>query len=385
MKRVLVLPLFQMESGHHRTADALIEAFSHQDPSTMCEKVDILDYASSSLEKFISQLYVNWITAFPSAYSWLYSSFFQKNKSLLHSIYETLFLEKMEQLIREKQPDVIICTHSFPSFLADKLKRYGMITAPVVNVYTDFFLNGVWGRDHIDMHIVSTAGMKQHLIEAGTDPASVKVSGIVTNDQYKKRKPEAEDGTLHILVSGGSLGLGDSLQSLLKTTASSKIKYKILCGHNQELLQQIMDLGRPNMTGISYITEAEQMNRLYNWADALITKPGGITVGEAIKKSLPVFVHSVLPGQEEKNMEYLETEGLARRLDPKRPIDQQLLSALKDEKLQFLMKKARYHFLKNIEIPSCRELADTIAESCLTDDPNVRFLDDAFLKVYQNL
>lgn len=62
MKHVLILPLFQMESGHHRTADALIEAFHKQDPDIDCEKVDFLSYANTSLEKFISHLYLRWIT-----------------------------------------------------------------------------------------------------------------------------------------------------------------------------------------------------------------------------------------------------------------------------------------------------------------------------------
>ncbi|MGR3762958.1 MGDG synthase family glycosyltransferase [Rossellomorea sp. NS-SX7] len=387
MKRVLFLPLFQMESGHHRTADALIEAFHKQDLAIECKKIDFLSYTSSSLEKFISQLYIRWITKWPAAYSWMYTSFFQKDKSFMHSLYETLFVEKMEQLLEEEQPDVIICTHSFSSLLIDKLKSYGIETAPVVNVYTDFFINGVWGKKHVDMHIVPTAEMKQTLVDEGVDPQSILISGILTNDTFKRGKPPKKDDKLHVLVGGGSLGLGDSLQSLVSKSGSSRIDYTILCGHNQELFEHVQRLKCPNIKGISYVAEAEQMNHLYNWADVLITKPGGITMGEAIKKMLPTFVHSVLPGQEEKNMKYLEDAGLVHRLDPNTPIDRQVLTVLSDESTQFLMKKSRHQFLKNTDVSSCSELAGLLNETFLQDDQHehIQFIDDIFSKLYRSL
>lgn len=316
----------------------------------------------------------------------MYSSFFQRNKTFLHSLYEALFLEKMEQLLQEKQPDVIVCTHSFSSFLVDKLKGYGVDTAPVVNIYTDFFVNGVWGKQHVNMHIVPTAEMKQKVINEGADPQSVKISGILTNDAFKRGKPMKKDSKLHVLVSGGSLGLGDSLQSLVSKSANH-IEYKILCGQNMNLFDHVQALQCPNITGISYITEAEQMNQLYNWADALITKPGGITVGEAIKKMLPIFVHSVLPGQEEKNMSYLEGEGLVWRLDPNRPGDHQVLTVMNDASTQFLMKKSRYQFLRNIDVSSCKELARLLTETYLQENQNeqLQFIDDLFSKLYKSL
>lgn len=47
------------------------------------------------------------------------------------------------------------------------------------------------------------------------------------------------------------------------------------------------------------------MNQLYNKADAILTKPGGVTISEALQKKLPILVHTSLPGQEEINLDYL--------------------------------------------------------------------------------
>ena len=45
--------------------------------------------------------------------------------------------------------------------------------------------------------------------------------------------------------------------------------------------------------------------------DLLITKPGGLTVSEALAAGIPLAVFDPIPGQEEDNANFLETRGLA--------------------------------------------------------------------------
>ena len=59
------------------------------------------------------------------------------------------------------------------------------------------------------------------------------------------------------------------------------------------------------------------MNELYSMADAIITKPGGVTISEALKKGLPIFIHSALPGQEEINLKLLKKLKLVHELNDK--------------------------------------------------------------------
>jgi processive 1,2-diacylglycerol beta-glucosyltransferase len=46
-------------------------------------------------------------------------------------------------------------------------------------------------------------------------------------------------------------------------------------------------------------------------ADLAITKPGGLTSSECLAMSLPMIVHSPIPGQEERNADYLLEQGAA--------------------------------------------------------------------------
>lgn len=48
----------------------------------------------------------------------------------------------------------------FPQPSSAGLKT-GVIDIPVVNVYTDFFINDIWGKRGIDYHLVSDVSMKK--------------------------------------------------------------------------------------------------------------------------------------------------------------------------------------------------------------------------------
>ena len=46
-------------------------------------------------------------------------------------------------------------------------------------------------------------------------------------------------------------------------------------------------------------------------ADLVITKPGGLTTSECLAMGLPMIVNSPIPGQEERNADYLMEQGVA--------------------------------------------------------------------------
>ena len=88
----------------------------------------------------------------------------------------------------------------------------------------------------------------------------------------------------------------------------------VLCGKNQKLYEEIKGWELQHVAPIPYISSRTEMNELYERVDAIVTKPGGITVSEALRKNLPIFVHSALPGQEEVNLRYLTERNLVQEL-----------------------------------------------------------------------
>lgn len=65
-------------------------------------------------------------------------------------------------------------------------------------------------------------------------------------------------------------------------------------------------------------------------ADCLVTKPGGLTVSEALAKGLPMILINPIPGQEERNTEFLVNNGLASLITKTYPLDDALYHLFHD-------------------------------------------------------
>ena len=49
------------------------------------------------------------------------------------------------------------------------------------------------------------------------------------------------------------------------------------------------------------------MDELMSVADVMVTKPGGLSISEALVKKLPMLFFSAIPGQETNNIKVLST------------------------------------------------------------------------------
>ncbi|MRG87113.1 MGDG synthase family glycosyltransferase [Salinibacillus xinjiangensis] len=326
MKKVLFMPFLQISSGHHQVADSLMDGLRELEPTIECEKVDILHYGFGKMETFISNVYLQWIAHFPQVYSWIYRKLVCENmkEAKRYRHYEFLFQSAMKEILQEKKPDLVICTHALPSYMLSYLKQRGLVDVPVINVYTDYFIHRLWGISEIDYHFVPSHMMKEHLEDKGVRPDRIFVTGIPVHHKFSR----AERGEilknkdrLRLMLTGGNLGVG-LIDQFVEKVGHDGIEYKVLCGKNDKLYKRLSRLGQSNVQPVSYISSREEMNQLYEECDGIITKPGGVTVSESLFKRVPIFVYHTLPGQEEMNLEQLNQLGVANHLHSWQTSDQ---------------------------------------------------------------
>ncbi|QOR66149.1 galactosyldiacylglycerol synthase [Cytobacillus suaedae] len=329
MKKVLFFPLLRMPSGHHQVADTVADYLERFAGDIECKKIDLLSEWNTLVESIVTKTYLEWIHYMPETYAWVYKKMACKSKTnRSYRYYEFLFLKKMREILDEENPDLIICTHGFPSYLLNQLKSNNECNIPVINVYTDFFINDVWGKSKIDYHFVPTEAAKKELVKKHhLAEVRVLVTGIPVSRQFYQasKVTEKKSNKIRVLVTGGSVGLGDIFQ-LLSQTRKEDVEYFVLCGKNKNLYEKIVNLNCNNIHPLSYISSRERMNELYDKVDAVITKPGGVTISEALKKELPIFIHSALPGQEEINLKLLVKLGLVKVLEEKQLLEDQLIT-----------------------------------------------------------
>jgi processive 1,2-diacylglycerol beta-glucosyltransferase len=362
MKKILFLPFLQMRSGHHQVAEAVMDIMDKQLSGIIMKKVDLLSYANPQLEKMITSGYLKWIRYAPETYDLAYKKFFYAPSVNEHSFkwYHYFLLKKMEQLLMEEKPDLIVCTHGFPSYLLSQLKRKRRCDVPVMNVYTDFFINNVWGKEEIEYHFLPSQDVKQDFSNKYQIPEQrMFVTGIPVHQEITKSTKQKKTGSRpKILISGGNNGLGGIVKLLEGLKQSSPFDFYVLCGNNQKLYYEILSWNIDHIKPLSYISSRAEMNQLYEEMDGIVTKPGGVTISEVLQKRLPIFVQSVLPGQEEINLRYLTKKGLVFQLNQKNSFEQEMLSILNDPMKMNQWEQSIDAYLQGIEVEGPTRIAD---------------------------
>ncbi|MBM7698775.1 MGDG synthase family glycosyltransferase [Kurthia huakuii] len=350
---ILILPFMQMQSGHHQVADAIAAHIKKQDPAQEVEKLDIFNYTFPRIEKMISRIYLAWIQKHPVSYSKFYAKQFNQQTYDFKpfSPWENLMEQTLERIILEKKPEAVICTHSFPSHAVGNLKVKGHISVPVINAYTDFFAGGVWAKAGIDLHLVPSKAVGEQL-KTNFDIASerILISGIPVHPSMTRIAQRKHSPSKHLLLAGGNSGLGDMASLTEQCRAYPDTQFSVLCGNNKQLYEKIKASALPNVTPLSYISSREDMNALYEQVDGLITKPGGVTISEAFVKRVPIFVSSVLPGQEQINMDYLVPKQLVYALDSSKPAIAQVMTVLEDQLQYARFERAIAQYEQDIEL-----------------------------------
>ncbi|WP_246941927.1 MGDG synthase family glycosyltransferase [Bacillus pinisoli] len=313
MPKVLFFPLLRIPSGHHQVISTISEQFNSSETPIQYEIVELLSSTNHQMESMISTIYLNWIKLFPNLYHYIYKTSvyrsLHKKKRYIH--YEWLFLSTMQKLIDDHQPDYIICSHALPSYLASKLREKGKCTASIINIYTDFFIHHIWGTKEVSAHFISLPTMREFLLNKGVAEETIFQTGIPIHPEFSKTYVKEERDTGYkVLVSGGSLGVGKIERLLSNLPSKGDIHYYVLCGRNEKLYTKLINKNHPRVTPFPYIHSKEKMNIIYQSVDAVLTKPGGVTISECLSKRLPIFVYDHLPGQEKINVEVLVKEGL---------------------------------------------------------------------------
>jgi processive 1,2-diacylglycerol beta-glucosyltransferase len=108
---------------------------------------------------------------------------------------------------------------------------------------------------------------------------------------------------------GGSLGFGN-IESIFETLLPSLSDFQtiIVCGKNKKLYNK---LERYSNRDVHILEFTDKIAYYMSVADILVTKPGGMTITEALNIGVPMALISPIPGHEEKNARFLLNQGAA--------------------------------------------------------------------------
>lgn len=322
-KRVLVLSV-SAGAGHVRAAQAICAAAEDVSPQLTVKHLDVLELVSPTFRKLYGDSYIKLVERAPLLWALLYQQTDRReSRSLFDRVrrhVERLNTRKLEAEIARFGPDAIVCTHFLPAELLARRIACGNTLPPVWVQVTDFDIHGLWLQSHMQGYCVATEEVAARLAARGIERSRIHVTGIAIMPQFRRAPSRAEaaaelgidPGKITVLAMSGGAGVG-GIENLVETAAALPRDLQIiaLAGRNAELLDRLREIGARHPGRVVALGFTRTIERAMAAADVAVTKPGGLTTSECLAMALPMVVVSPIPGQEERNADYLLESGCA--------------------------------------------------------------------------
>lgn len=317
-RRILVVSA-SIGAGHHQAAYAIKAAWKSQFPDDNIQIADFMSESSSHFNHLIKEAYLKAISFSPDIYEFIYR-WSQQNPSTINAQQTLAWVMQlaMARLIKRYRPNVVVCTHPFPCGAISYLKTNKGLNLPVVGVVTDFAIHRFWINAEVDQYLVATPELKAALMERGVSPDNIVTTGIPIHPSFALSakdivKPVVVNEAPVILIMGGGFGFGPLCELLaIVNKVEMPLRVMVVTGNNTALREKLQALTAGLSKEITVLGYVKDIRELMASADILITKPGALTICEALAMELPMLFYQAIPGQEMENARYIITKGAAQ-------------------------------------------------------------------------
>lgn len=320
MKKVLIVTA-SIGSGHVRAAEAIHQEISREYPEAEVQVVDFMSKETAYLNVLLKAIYLKMLDFVPNLYAFLYrTTSGPAGRFSTQNLIAVEMKHNMAALVRRFDPDVVICTHPFPAAAASCLKKSRPVRFLFATVMTDYSVHQMWLYDNVDVYFVATDQMKQELLDDGFHKGKIFACGIPVSVDFQE-VPERTKAlqalgfsatTPVVLIMGGGLGLGGENFALKALeTLEKPLQIIVVAGKNQSLLAQAKNFARISHHQVLVFGYTDRVREFMAAADLLVSKPGALTISEALAMCLPMLLHEPIPGPEAENAVYESGAGTA--------------------------------------------------------------------------
>lgn len=325
MEKILIF--YASYGGGHLSAAKSIQKYIVENYENVeVDMIDCMKYINKPVEKFTTGAYLEMAKKAPKLWGKVYSG---SQKGFLAAVSKDsnkLMSKKLNKLIQEKKPSLIISTHPFSSQMCSYLKKKGKISCKIATVMTDFAMHKQWliGHEYTENFFVSNENMKQDMVKYGVAENKIHVTGIPMSNRffenfdtkkiYEMFKLNPEKNVI-LFFGGGEFGLGkDRTVQILKAFIQTVPNYQIVAvaGKNEKMEETFESLAQDcnAKDRVRVLGFTDKVPELMHIASLVVTKPGGLTTTESLASELPMVIINPIPGQEEENAEFLVSKGV---------------------------------------------------------------------------
>lgn len=283
--------------GHYQVSTALKQQLENRNI-----QIEVVDFFELIFPKACNLIYGSFnllVSKCSSIYNLFYKFSASSNSAPLNQIID----KRIENLIKEKDANIIISTFPACSKYISAYKKSKKNNLKLYTYITDVDVNKEWITEETDMYFVACYKTKIQLENYNIDSSKIKVTGIPVKQEFKKLQENKTKN--EILVMGGGLGFIPCMEKCLKELLqNTDIHITLITGKNQKLFNKYNGKFK-NMSVIGYT------NSVYKYmekAELIITKAGGVTLFEAINSKTPIYVVEPFLNQEIGNAKFIENQ-----------------------------------------------------------------------------
>ena len=243
-------------------------------------------------------------------------------------------------------PHIIVSVHPMTQHMfARILKELNLQDKiPFVTVVTDpcyGFWKG-WACDEVSLYLVANEDAKRQLLDYGISPEKIKISGMPINPKFSPiDESDAKDARkafgldedkFTVFLNAGYVG-GGNIPQIFKELVKGELDVQaiFLAGKNVELRAEAEKLAKTAKFPVKVIGYSDEIEKIMQSANVMVSKLGGLTTFEALSCRLPIIADITTPPmpQEAGTANLISTRGagvLLRRTVDIVPTIQSLLS-----------------------------------------------------------
>lgn len=319
MKKRILITYASYGSGHKTVAEYIHNYFTENSEYEI-KLVDLMNYGNSIIKCNQNSYNKGSVLTTGPFFSLIYESLDNKLISVPYKmLIESLFKSDFKKVVLEFKPDILISTHFFGGLLIKKINKKFKTNIKIITILTDYASHAVWLQNHKkeDAFIVSNEIVKQELINYGVSENKIYPFGIPLSNKFKnidkdiekiKNNYKVNNEKLTFLFFGGGSNGSNYTYKYFKTLVKEKLDINIIfvSGKNKKLEEKCKKfIEKENIKNVTILGFTKDVSNLLNISDIVITKPGGLSITEALELKTPMVLIPGNGGQENHNANFI--------------------------------------------------------------------------------
>jgi len=223
-------------------------------------------------------------------------------------------------------PHIVVSVHPLTQHFVAKVLRELNLShqVPLVTVVTDpcyGFWKG-WACDDVSLYLVANDEARQQLIDYGIGSDKIKVSGMPVHPKFHeldeadaqnaRRAYGLDPEKFTVFVNAGWIG-GGNVPQIFRELVRGELDVQaiFLAGKNDELRAEAEQIAKSAKFPVKVIGYSDEIEKLMQSANVMVSKLGGLTTFEALACRLPIIADATTPPmpQEAGTVRLIETKG----------------------------------------------------------------------------